>query len=439
MEKENRYFLNKKVQKEGNFFSKAFCILPWIHTFIDVNGVVKLCCISIDGLNTGREKPYLNVQLQSIREIWNSPEMKTARRNMIEGKKIETCNRCYEADERGIISIRKTFNIKWLIIDKERNKFLARVQKSINNDFAVDDLPVYYDLRPGNICTLKCRMCHAHYSSLIQNDPVHSKWTGLAHEIAESRFSNGVKWYDKDSEFLGELLENINETRLLFFAGGEPFVNPFIERIIDNLIEDKVSDNIELEFSSNLTVFNHSLFSKLRKFKSVKLVISVDGLGPVYEYIRYPGKWHVFQRNLKRISEFRDFSCRIIVTVQNYNVLTITELLRFTESLDIPCTLNILYGPEYLNIGVMPKEARVLAAERLKAYADKSLIVQNDSHMKLTIDNVLLELKHDSKEIYQQKIEEFIRFTNSLDKSRNQSFKDTLPELYLLIADDGYT
>ncbi|MHC4267823.1 MAG: twitch domain-containing radical SAM protein [Planctomycetota bacterium] len=424
-------------RNENHHFSKTFCILPWIHAFIDNNGEVKLCCIARNTQADESGKPLQNFQLQSLREIWNSAEMRDVRRKMLAGEKVDACYQCDNAAFKGQTTNREIHNHRWLITDPERNTWKKRVQDSINNDFHTPELPVHYDIRPGNLCNLKCRMCHADYSRLIRNDPVHSKWAYRSPDIIETRFSDGSKWYESESVIIDELLENIEETRGFYLAGGEPLINPFIKKLIDILIERKVAHNISLEFSSNLTVFDEVFFKKLNSFKWVHMSLSIDGAGPVYDYIRYPGKWTDVERHLKRLSLFPKFLFCITATIQNYNVLSITDLFKYAESLNIPCKLNLLHSPIYLNIGVMPQKARLLAAKRLKEYVDISLMVRNNPDVAATIDNVLLELEQVSEKLYRQYIREFMTFTNDLDKSRNQSFKASLPELYHYINEDS--
>ena len=422
---------------ENYCFPKTFCILPWIHAFVDNNGEIKLCCIAKKGLAEENGKLPLNLQLQSLREIWNSAEMREVRRKMLAGEKVDACYQCDSAAFKGQTTNREIHNHRWIITDPERHKWKKRVQDSINSDFHIPDLPVHYDLRPGNLCNLKCRMCHADYSRLIRNDPVHSKWAYRSPDTTETRFSDGLTWYESESVIIDELLEDIQETRGFYLAGGEPLVNPFIKELIDILIERKVSHNISLEFSSNLTVFNEVFLKKLNSFKWVHMSLSIDGTGPVYDYIRYPGKWIDIERHLQRLSLFPKLSFCITATIQNYNVLSIIDLFKYAESLNIPCNLNPLHSPIYLNIGVMPKKARLLAAKRLKEYVDRSPMIRNNPGMAATINNVLLELEQVSEKLYRQNLREFMTFTNDLDKSRNQSFKASLPELYHYITEYG--
>ncbi len=88
-----------KIQFKDEFFSKTFCVLPWISSFIDVNGEVKLCCISTESLDDNNKGVQHNIQLKPHRETWNSDQMRMARRRMIEGKKVTGYNQCYSENE----------------------------------------------------------------------------------------------------------------------------------------------------------------------------------------------------------------------------------------------------------------------------------------------------------------------------------------------------
>ncbi len=424
---------------DNHFFSKTFCILPWVQTFVDVNGDIKPCCYSTEGLIMEMGKPPLNLNQQPLREIWNSSEMRKLRRRMLTGKRVQACRICDKQTALGQTSGRELYNHRWLIADPERYKWKKRVQDSISKKFRVFDLPVYYDLRPGNTCNLKCRMCHGDYSYLIRSDPVQGKWAYHSPDIKETRFSDGLKWYKAEDIIIDEILENIENTREFYLAGGEPLINPFVKKLIDILIERKVSHKIRLQFSSNLTVYPEDFFEKMNHFESVHFLLSIDGTGPVYEYIRYPGKWEKVKHHLQKIRRHPKLSCEITATIQNYNVLSVCDLLEYAETLNIPCNLNLVQSPVYLNIGVMPQKARLLAVKRLKEYADRSPAAKKHSILAVTIDNVVLELEQVSEELYHQAIREFMIFTNDLDKSRKQSFKETLPELYNFIIEDGFT
>jgi len=274
---------------------------------------------------------------------------------------------------------------------------------------------------------------------MIGKDSVHCKWGDQSMDSDRTRFTDGTTWCEGDSVLMNDILVNIQETRMFYLSGGEPFINPFIKKLINVLIKYNVSHEIDLQFSTNLTVFPEEFIRKLNKFKSVKFYLSIDGYGPVYEYIRYPAKWEKVACNLQNINKHSGFSCIITPTLLNYNILSITDLLDYAESLDLTSSFNILYNPNYLSIRAMPHKARMLAARRLVEYSKKSSIVKSHKEMAASIVNVILELEQDTEINYHDHVHEFMIFTNDLDQSRNQSFQSTFPELYKFFVEDGFT
>ncbi|MFC1848568.1 twitch domain-containing radical SAM protein [candidate division CSSED10-310 bacterium] len=428
-------YKNLKQEKSDNFLnSKTFCILPWLNFFVDTTGEIKPCCLYTSGLSKGWWHAYRSLQRQPLRSLWNSDEMREIRRKMAVGEELTGCRMC---NHPGQNSLRQQSNHSWLISHPEREKWKKRVLDSIHQNYHVPFLPVSYDLRPGNLCNLKCRMCHADYSILIQQDPVQNRWAYRSPEDKKSRFAEGIKWYDQNTDVLKELLENVQETRRFYLAGGEPLINPFIDKLIDTLIERKVAHQINLEFSTNLQICQEKFVEKLNNFNSITYFISIDGYGPIYEYIRYPGSWSKIEHNLHKHRKNPKLHLIMYVTIQNYNILNITDLFRYAESLNIMLRINLLTNPIYLRVHVMPRRARELAAKRLVEYTNTSAAVAEDPELAALIAGLIRVLEQDSEKIYRKKIRKFMIFTNSLDRSRQQSFKDTIPELYNFITEDG--
>jgi MoaA/NifB/PqqE/SkfB family radical SAM enzyme len=428
--------------REEPFGSKTFCILPWMHTFIDVNGEVKLCCIATEGLPSVKDGAALSLQKKPFREIWNSPEMKEVREKMLTGQEVESCRRCNKEDAMGQVSYRQNYNKYWLHDRQDGDQWVQRVEESMTKGYEVPLLPAYFDIRPGNLCTLKCRMCHSDYSNLIKDDVVHSKWAYHSEPTGQTRFSDGKEWYQAEEVVIAELLENVQETRMFYLAGGEPLVNPFVRRLIDTLIDRGVAGQVSIEISTNATVLPLPLVEKLGQFAHVRLFLSIDGHGPLYEYIRYPGKWDRVSKHLEEASRLSGWSCAVTTTVQNYNALALPEIFKVMEAIGLPCNFNLVYSPEYLSIRAMPGKARALAAQRLidlREYAERSPMAKIQPGIVANISNVIIELEQESEHIYRRSIRDFNTFTNDLDKSRGQSFRDVCPELYELIVSDGHS
>lgn len=162
----------------GEANNDSFCILAFNHLHLLPSGTLKLCCIADRELKDDRH--LFNVYRDSIDAIWNSSYLRDVRRRMVEGRPVGDCSRCYVEEKLLGTSRRLQQNDYWF--GEAGHDRSAVVESSRVNDYAVTDKPSFIQLNMGNLCNLACRMCSSHYSSRIENDPVHSKWMPPTHD-----------------------------------------------------------------------------------------------------------------------------------------------------------------------------------------------------------------------------------------------------------------
>ena len=432
--------------------SKTFCILPWVHLTLFPEGSVKLCCKAGDQVN--QHGQLLSLQSQGLDAIWNSDYMRETRKRMLEGKPLGACADCYHLEKTMGESYRTHQNTRWRAALGPR--FDSLIEESQRRNLAAPERPVFYQLMPGNLCNLKCRMCSPTFSSLIERDPVHSRWTGPALGAAGSPvvfhsspagardrgadpLPNGP-WYRDDAWVRDVLLKNVKELRALYFTGGEPMIEKQVENILNHLIAEGVAGNVYLEFNTNATVLKDAMLDRLRRFQAVNLGLSLDGHGRYHEYIRYPARWSVIERNVSRLAAVA--SDRFIVTanpvVQVYNVLNIVEALQFFDRMGLFHSMYFAETPWFLAVHSLPARVRNLAAARLRAYAAG----RNGTHQARIETHVLSVADYLEKlpeRWSQDSLRTLMLFTNDLDASRKQSVRQVHPELLDLLAQDGFT
>ncbi|PIP02131.1 MAG: hypothetical protein COW18_00060 [Zetaproteobacteria bacterium CG12_big_fil_rev_8_21_14_0_65_54_13] len=151
--------------------SDTFCPAPFRMINVMPPGTAKPCCAYSGQIN--RAGKAMSVYQHSVEEIWNSDQMRTLRRELDNGGKPAECGYCFRREALGFESMRQ-FGLKasarqGLDVDALRSA-------AVTSDYRVA-LPVAYDLDLGNLCNLKCRMCHSQTSSAIAADPVHSRWS----------------------------------------------------------------------------------------------------------------------------------------------------------------------------------------------------------------------------------------------------------------------
>ena len=134
--------------------SSTFCILPWMHLATNASGNLRVCCNSIPGKNfimNGDGRPY-KLYKDDMKKAWNSETYQTIRKQLLNDERPEMCERCFREEDAGVRSARQSWNDKW----KEDKEY------TLDPPFEIK----YVDLRLGNLCNLKCRMCNPYASNM---------------------------------------------------------------------------------------------------------------------------------------------------------------------------------------------------------------------------------------------------------------------------------
>ncbi len=434
--------------------SETFCILPWVHFNVNPDGGTTLCCVSTKvlehsdseqsqkpapsstsdtaesqapnrGNNEGRQ---LSLQSYSAKEIWSSSAYKDIRKALIEGKKIEHCDYCYRAEEFGQTSHRQHWNKKW---ESEHGvKSTSELLSEVENP----KLPQYFDIRLGNTCNLKCTVCKPLYSSQIQKDEVHSKWSAEAPFVSRiSRFGETQVWFE-NADLVDELFEFSKETRILQLAGGEPMINKTQIALLEGYVAKNFSKDIELELVTNLIPLRQQLIDLYSKFKKLSVAVSCDGFGEGYELVRYPAKWKVFEQNMELLRRsFPDSTISINAVIQSLNAYNISELIQWGIEKGVRINISIGRGLEnYNDMRILPPQIRNKARQKLEEVINR---MSNRDTFGLTenIANVFNELDQVDFEddVRQKSLQNMMRFVNDLELSgRKAKFKNAMPELF---------
>lgn len=378
--------------------SDTFCILPWMHLATNAAGTMRVCCNSTPGKNPimrDDDRPY-KIQRDDIEQAWNSKTYKKIRQQMLDGERPEMCTRCFREEDVGIRSARQTWNEKW----KENKEY------PLNPKFDIR----YVDLRLGNLCNLKCRMCNPYSSNLWVKE-----WHLVGDALPEDEYKRlkNMEWpeWSKTWENLYKIANTVEE---IYLTGGEPTIIKEQHKLLDYVINNGTAKNIILKYNTNLTNVPNHLLEKWKKFKQIKLNCSIDATGKLDRYIRYPSSWNKIVENFETIRQLPNAIIEIHCTVQMYNILRLPKLIDWAAPYGNRIYFNILNHPEELNIRVLPKHLKEQAAAQLQPY--------------LHLDKVQGIIDYMYAEDWNDKYHKFLSYTASLDSSRNENLFDLIPE-----------
>ena len=379
--------------------SKTFCILPWMHLATNASGNLRVCCNSTPGENFIRRPDGSAYKLHrdDLEEAWNSEVYKTIRQQMLDGERPEMCTRCFREEDAGVRSARQAWNDKWQ----------EDVKYTVDAPFDIK----YVDLRLGNLCNLKCRMCNPYASNQWVKE-----WNLIETALEPSEYDRlkNMNWPEKEKtwENLFSIADTVEE---IYLTGGEPTIIQEQHRLLDYFIDKGTAHKIKLKYNTNLTNVPKHLIDKWSKFKRVQLNCSIDATGKLDRYIRYPSNWDKIVENFGTVRQLDNVDIEIHCTVQMYNILHLDKLIEWALPYEHKIYFNILNHPEYLNIRCLPMQLKNLAQIRLAQYTDLPKVQSIIDYM--------------WKEDWSDKLPQFYEYTKKLDESRGESLSTIVPEL----------
>lgn len=410
--------------------SPSFCIVPWVHRFVDERGFIKVCCVAGGPGNYVTDVRGSRMNIADDRrelEIFNSPRLKELRRKMLEGAWDPMCEHCRAPEAAGGNSSRTG-----------RNRHLAHHIPAALTDTAPDGSVMdphvrHLDMRLGNHCNLTCRMCTPGSSRL---------WAGSYNRVQPERFRlsperlaalKAIDWVDSPAVWR-RFREQLPHIEWLKFAGGEPMMIPAMIQALQMAVDEGCAGCIDLSYTTNATIIPDAAVKLWPRFRSVSLSCSVDGFGALNEYIRRPSRWADVDRTLRaferHFEEWNLSEVRVGTTVQACNVLDLDRLyayLRgFERVLPLPA-LNVLTWPSYLSVRTLPAEVRAEARRRLLIERSRAEYTGRPelSWLLSTIDSVLAFMEGDAPD----ERGDFEVFTRESEREFGDSLRNAAPDL----------
>lgn len=437
--------------------SKTFCPIPWIFQAVRNNGDIRVCCQANVTPNQGvvrhPDGTSYNAGRDSFDEAKNAELMKSIRKNMLDGVWSEECGRCQQEEQAGLES-RRMYELRaW-------DYTLADAKKDTQPDGTITVRSSYYDLRFGNLCNLACRMCgptdsHTWYEQWAEYHGS-TKYQDTHGEVELKRNEKGrlyttdYDWHNSES-FWDQIEMNIPYIQHVYMAGGEPMMIERHYEFLKKCIGSGHAGNITIEYNTNMTSLPPRVLEMWKEFKQIRVGCSIDGMGEVLEYQRWPVKWRQAINNLNKVDQLpNNVVAWVAYTVTAYNIFHLPEFMlwklkesnwkKINSSPQKPIiTHHVAHGPKRANIRLLTPELKLKVHNHYDYYKFK---VASDPEINEKIKNKFNKIldsveKYMMADDYSDKLEEFIKFTTYLDKARKQNILDVVPQYEELFRTTG--
>ena len=447
--------------------SCTFCPLPWNSINLRNNGDLRICCNTNSyspqrGIMTKEDGTPYNAGKDDWNEARNADILKEVRVSMMKGEWHPECTRCKKEEESGMRSRREYENDDWgkYSGDISLEKMLPITEEDGTLDTSKQDIE-FMDIRYGNFCNLKCRMCgptdsHKWYDDFVKTTGrTHYKDT---HETIQLTKNAKGKWhtdqYDwfQDNDIYWDNFEKYApDAKKLYIVGGEPLIIDEHQESLERLVASGKAGKIQLEYNTNLTMVPDRLVHLWEQFKQIRIGVSIDGIGDVFNYQRTPAKFDAVYANMMTLqnNERINLKAWFAYTVTPMNVFHTADFMKWklTESgLDKfnpitgprpVITHHMCHSPKYYNVKVLPQYLKDQVAEHYQEHRDWVLTTDFSDKVKNNFIKVLtgIETFMMSEDYSEEWLDHFVDQTVKLDEIRNQNILDIVPQFKSLFTD----
>ena len=392
-----------------------FCVLPWISLETSPIGTVRPCCLADDEIvdNNGNK---FELATANFVDIQNSDHMRELRTGFLAGQRPETCRKCWNEEDAG----RKS----------KRMHTLDRLKHSLKDDqWSTDAKPLMFlDLKLGNICNLKCRICGSWSSSQFASEEI--SFTPRANQKSSHAYQmlRAGAWPKENDHFWQQIDGVLDGIRYIEFTGGEPFMIDQHFDMLQGMVDRGIAGQVEIHYNTNGTLFPDRGAAIWQHFKTVEIAFSVDDIGPRFEYQRSNAAWDTVKENINRFRIMREhmpnLQLQCCTTVNVFNVRYLDEVALWIALQDFDFVYwNMMHDAWYFSISRLPATAKQQIADYL---ANCEVPKQFRSEFDRIIDFMIRGESSDGEETRQQ--------IRRLDQRRQQDLKKVTLELASILG-----
>ena len=295
------------------FSHPSFCVLPFYGWEYPIN---QACCLMPKGSN-----------------------IQTVQSSMLSEVRPAACSKCWALEDAGLASDRQLKNKSLsLLLDTDINQLLINSQAGIN-------FRARYKIDTSTVCNATCMTCGSGASSA---------WAQLERK---NGFAAKKTWQmRKETLSLGIDYPN---AKTIGFRGGEPLLSDTNFAILEKLLENNNSDCF-ISFTTNGSLRPTKQQQHiLNHFKNVNFCFSIDGVGPVFEYLRYPLSWETLVSNINHVRD-HGIHASVSYTLSNLNSWYHNETVQWFKEMNLDYIVNPVYLPEYFSPSALPESIKQL-------------------------------------------------------------------------------
>ena len=267
---------------------------------------------------------------------------------MLQGLKPTECQKCWSLEQQGLLSDRK---LKNSALDFWSGRDLQTIEKESTIDSGDTQI---LKLTTSYTCNSACVTCNSNVSSF---------WNTVERRIDKTI---PIKKYNFIDVELIKTQVDFKNLKILSLLGGEPLLekNNFV--LLQHLIDIGNTDVFVTVITNGSVRLNEKHVEMFSAFPNLNFCISIDGVGPVFEYLRWPLKWGDIVSNLDQYRSITD-NVSVSYTISNLNILYHNKTINWFQANNLAWNHNVVYTPSYFSPIVLPVVAKKIIKNSLSS------------------------------------------------------------------------
>jgi sulfatase maturation enzyme AslB (radical SAM superfamily) len=269
--------------------------------------------------------------------LTNKESLETVKTMMLAGDRPASCSTCWDLEDAGVESDRL---LKNKMIDYYRDLSLENLIAECEQG---NNRIISYKIDTSNTCNGACVTCVPSSSST---------WIKIFQENAEH--TQHTSW-----QILPETIDFVDyaNAKTISFRGGEPFLSKTNFSILEKLIEHNNTDCFISFVTNGSSTLSRRQKEILLNFNNLNFCISIDGIGPIFEFLRWPLRWGTVLENISWAKE-NNIDISVSYTVSNMNLLYMDDTIKWFKENNLAYIINPVEFPVYFKPSTLPKEIK---------------------------------------------------------------------------------
>ena len=366
---------------------KPKCYAPFYNVYLRASSRESRVCCTANG--------HHRLHTNEMSEIFNNDLAQEVRKSMLRGEYHPTCHECKKREDLGLRNDRDVYD-EWY-----SNSSVDLPEPSV-----VMPEPYWADIRPSNLCNLKCRMCYPDNSTEVARE-----YEDLG--LTVDKLLTQRKHYELP------VFDSVVNLKLL---GGEPTLQTEIEAQLKQLVKQEHSYLNITTNASNITQFKQweTLFKQIAQ---VNFNVSVDGTEEYYEYIRTPARWDRFENAVDYLNNNQLAKYNTVIgfnfCLQAWNFTDYFRTVQWIEQYKPQAiTVNTVDQP-WLSIAILPDRYRRQWLNGISI--QEKNILERRGELKKWLDHTPFD---------PVLVPQFVHVTQQLDSHRGTDFSKLNPLLW---------